>query len=91
MVGINTLTVDMQPNDKERKHNTLHSFFRSSFKKKKLDTTVSHIDEFSQTTELNIPFMLALRKRISCLTKNNPVQKSLGRRPTTRQILATPL
>ncbi len=40
----------MQLDDKELKHSSIHSFFRSSFKNKKVDTPTSIIDQSAQIT-----------------------------------------
>ena len=51
LVKIDTTIVNMQPNDKEPKHGVIHSFFRSSFKKRKVVDSTSTIDTSSQITE----------------------------------------
>jgi len=52
----------MQPNDKEPKHGVIHSFFRSSFKKRKVVDSTSTIDTSSQITEID---------EIVCCTTDN--------------------
>ncbi|CAF0733420.1 unnamed protein product [Adineta steineri] len=63
----------MQPNDKERKRSTLQSFFRSSFKKKKFDTTASHTDELSQATESDITICCSTNEPLELVTSSSSI------------------
>jgi len=45
----------MQLDDKELKHSSIHSFFRSSFKNKKVDTPTSIINESVEIAEPDEP------------------------------------
>ena len=51
LVKIDIIIVNMQPDDKEPKLGVIHSFFRSSFKKRKVVDCTLTINTSSRTTE----------------------------------------
>ena len=62
----------MLPGDKELKCSTIHSFFNSCFKKKKVDTFTSTTDESSQITESNETTCHSTDKSPESLSSSSP-------------------
>jgi len=70
LVKIDIIIVNMQPDDKEPKLGVIHSFFRSSFKKRKVVDSTSTIDTSSQITETD---------EIVCCSTDKPLESTSQR------------
>ena len=66
----------MQPDDKELKRATLHSFFRSSFKEKKHDITASHIGQPSQIPESDTIAFCSTNEPLESVSLSLPIPSS---------------
>jgi hypothetical protein len=80
----------MEPDDKEPKRGTLHSFFRSSFKKKKLDITTSYIDESSQIQESDTIACCSTNKPLKSVSPSVPIPSSSPISSTTTTTSLSP-